>query len=397
MNNMKQNNNNIFERNMRKTMVIIVLIVFFVIDITVSNVYKLLFGYSFHDKRQYIEKNIEETYRISSDIYHHDLAKNIYLENSIWGGKNYTVATDSLGFKVEKPKNTPMISDKYRIAFIGDSFTEGIGVRYQDTFVGKIANHLLENNIEVLNAAVASYSPIIYYKKINYLLGKGLKFNELVVFIDISDVQDEALYYQMSDDNNVVSKNKKEDTLKNESISNKIKKTIKNNFILTYFALNQVDNFIFDSDVKKQQPMSAINLVRSMWTVDEKIFKAYGNEGLKKAEFYMDKLYNLLKNNNISLTIAVYPWPDQIYNNDLNSIQVKHWRKWAQKNKIGFLNYFPCFISQSLKSKTNNFDKSKQYFINGDVHWNEKGHKLISNEFLAFYNNNNGKCVELGH
>jgi len=48
---------------------------------------------------------------------------------------------------------------------------------------------------EILNAAAVSYSPRIYYLKTKYLIEeKGLVFDELYVFIDISDIQNEIVY-----------------------------------------------------------------------------------------------------------------------------------------------------------------------------------------------------------
>ena len=383
---------NIFEQNPNKTIVAIVLIALLIIDITAANLYKLFLGYEFYERNKIkIERSqrIEKEYRIASDIYHHDLAKNIYFENGKWGGKNYTVATDSLGFKSEKPKDTPMISKKNRIVFIGDSFTEGIGLQHKDTFVGRIADILSERNIEVLNAAVASYSPIIYYRKIKHFLDRGLKFDELVVFIDISDIEDEALKYEMSQSNTVKSK------------TNKVKNTIRNNSIITNLLV-QTKNAVFYkkgiTDKKKYYKNRSadknLNLRRAMWTIEESIFKDYGDVGLKKAEYYMNQLYHLLKLNNVALTIAVYPWPDQIINNDLNSIQVKYWMKWALQKQVNFLNYFPCFINQSLQKQSSNLIAIEKYFTDGDVHWNEEGHKLIASEFISFYNRQNCECAE---
>src|SRR5262249_13185665 len=56
------------------------------------------------------------------------------------------------------------------------------------------------DRIEFLNAGVASYSPSIYYKKIKYLLDRGLKFDEVVLLSDSSDVEDEATSYFCIDD-----------------------------------------------------------------------------------------------------------------------------------------------------------------------------------------------------
>ena len=76
---------------------------------------------------------------------------------------------------------------------MGDSFTEGGLLDYTDTFVGRIDSDLGEKKIEVLNAGVSSYSPIIYWRKIKYLIeDMKLKFDEVVVFIDISDPYDET-------------------------------------------------------------------------------------------------------------------------------------------------------------------------------------------------------------
>ena len=66
-----------------------------------------------------------------------------------------------------------------------------------------LIKNLIKDLYEVLNAGVGSYSPIIYWRKIKYLIEDvGLRFDEVVVYIDISDAQDEASYYELSDDGN---------------------------------------------------------------------------------------------------------------------------------------------------------------------------------------------------
>ena len=384
---MKQGN--IFEKNPIKTIVVTVFSALLIIDITAANLNKHFFSNVFHDKGQHNSQEIEKTYRVVSNIYHHDLAKNVYLENAIWGDAKYTVATDSLGFRSEKPRDIPMISKKYRMVFIGDSFTEGIGIQYQDSFVGRIAETLLEKNIEVLNAAVSSYSPIIYYRKIKHILDLEFNFDELVVFIDISDVVDEANHYEMSPSNTVRRKENSVVKLEKVSMGWKLKTMVKSNSIMSYFILNKIHDFLFNNE-----PKSQINRRRSMWTIDRSIFEEYGNEGLKKSAFYMTQLSNLLKQNNITLTIAVYPWPDQIFNNDLDSIQVRYWRNWAQHEQVNFLNYFPCFVNQSSQNPASNSVTLESYFFKGDVHWNDKGHELIASEFISYYSRQNGKCTD---
>ena len=82
----------------------------------------------------------------------------------------------------------------------------------------------------------------------------------------------------------------------------------------------------------------------------------------------------------INLIVVVYPWPDQIINRDLNSRQVSFWQAWAKGRNVQFVNLFPAFISDKDGEAT-----IREYFIPGDVHWNESGHRLVAEKFLRFY------------
>ena len=145
--------------------------------------------------------------RIEHPIYHHTFLPNQQSVEKSIGRDTYTLITNSLGFKDFSSKNIELQNKNKRILFIGDSITEGVLLDYEDTFVGIIAKKLSANNIEVLNAARGSYSPIIYWKKTKHLIEQnGLKFDELIVFLDISDPQDEAMFYDLDKNENVVGK-----------------------------------------------------------------------------------------------------------------------------------------------------------------------------------------------
>ena len=99
----------------------------------------------------------------------------------------------------------------------------------------------------------------------------------------------------------------------------------------------------------------------------------------------MEKLHSLLKKNNIKLSIAVFPWPDNIWYEDLNSIHVKLWSDWAENNNIDFINHFPSIV----KTKITDLDKIKlleKYYIPGDPHFNANGNRLIATDFLDYFN-----------
>ncbi len=134
--------------------------------------------------------NAERGVRIKHPVYHHTLAAN-YDGFARWGNKSeYRFCTNNDGLKV---KCGAINNDKsYDIGFLGDSFTEGVSLPYEKTFVGLIAEKFPEKKIA--NLAVASYSPTIYYLKLVDFLNKGYQFKELVVYVDIGDIRDEANY-----------------------------------------------------------------------------------------------------------------------------------------------------------------------------------------------------------
>ena len=391
---MNDKRQNIFERNPNKTVFMLLSIVVLILDLSVASIYTQVKGHGLFENPAAAAARIEKSYRIGSDIYHHDLAKRASVDNARWGGIEYAIATDSLGFKNREVKEISLTAVDKRIVFIGDSFTEGVGVEYQGTFVGKIASQLEKENIEVLNAGVVSYSPTIYWRKLKYLLEDlGLKFDELVVYIDISDIQDDAIYYWLSENETVAGLNVP------QSSEHTLKSFITRHTILTYIVLNFLHNLIaspIDDSGLDDQPLYD-HYQRSMWTIDEAVFEEMGKKGLENSEHFLDLIATLTNTHEIKLTIAVYPWREQIEHNDLDSIQVNFWKEWAKKADVAFLNYFPCFIKQDNSRAENSSTIDKHFFV-GDAHWNETGHNVIARNFLSSYRNthsDDNACIEV--
>jgi hypothetical protein len=88
---------------------------------------------------------------IRDPVYHHTLRPKFDGFDK-WGNKDYPFVTNSLGFRDASTRDVPLVAFRKRIVFIGDSFTEGIGVPYQETFVGKFAGAFPD--LDVLNAGV---------------------------------------------------------------------------------------------------------------------------------------------------------------------------------------------------------------------------------------------------
>ncbi len=348
---------NLFERNPKKTVLAVVLLFAIFVDFSA--------GYFF----------IPKISGRPSDYYHHDLKK--YFKDRVsWGSEEQFIYTDSLGFKDAGNRRVELAGDKRRIVFIGDSFVEGVGMPYQKTFIGLIDGKLDKSKFEILNAAVASYSPKLYYLKVKYLVENlGLKFDELYVYIDISDIQDEITYedffpipagsfksiYVYADA-----------FFKQHSVI--YSGWLRENLLrLGYLVKNRGGN----AAATRDQYYDDYYKTRDLWTDDERSYDAWGKKGVDLAVGNMDKLYRLCKDHGIKLTVAVYPWPHQIKARDIDSKQVAVWKKFTQDRGLAFIDYFPDFIGSSSPDSI-----IQKYFIKGDVHWNEAGHGLIAQGWL---------------
>ncbi len=365
---------NIFEKHAK--LVIFCILVFGIIfsDFLVANIYKLVHGDSFYNTTVNPAIITEKKYRISSNIYHHDLKKNV-ITTANWGPLQYPMITNSLGFRDQENANIAQKGDKYRIMFMGDSFVEGSGVPYPDSFVG-ILRQKYAPKYEILNAGVISYAPTVYYRKTRYLIEQqGLKFDEMVVLIDISDISDEVERY--ADYDEATGLDKPLPVIAPEEPKTQIiRQFFKNNSIL-YAIPRIIKNRKLESSEVNSAPEKnpMINYRRSLWTVDKNLYNQYGEAGLKKAKANILNLKKLLDKHQIKLSLGVYPWPAQIYYNDLNSIQVTEWQAFCQQNKITFVNLFPEFISENAEA---NKKALTEYYIKNDMHWNKKGNQKVA-------------------
>ena len=373
---------NRFEKHPVLVVTIITLLIILTTDFIAATIYEGVVGDPFYYSIADPNRGLNRKARISSPDFHHGLKPNISLPVR-WGPFDYIISTNNLGLKDRQPRTVSLVPEGKRFLFIGDSFTEGVGLSHDQTFVGLIANAWADKKIEVLNAGVSSYAPSIYFKKVRYLLEEvKLKTHELVVFIDISDPFDELNRYQKKE----ASAGKKEASTPKRSFLpslQAVKYFFRNHSILysipRYFTIRK------KHEQKQFEPKEnfILNYKRGRWTVDEGYLADFGEPGSIIMKERMDQLLRLARSHDIKMTIAVYPWPTQIYSRDLDSIQVKIWSEWAEKNRVGFINLFPAFVSMDEKTNRRTLET---YFFPQDMHWNAAGHEKVANEFLLQFN-----------
>jgi hypothetical protein len=131
-----------------KKILLMTFIVFLIFDLILG---KFLY-------KKFLRKDFIDTYDKAyiGSIYDHTHDKNL---DVFTGNIRWRLCTDSNGFRVFC--NNKLNKKKFDIAVIGDSYAAGVGLKYEETFVGIFSEKIGVD--KVANLGVASYSPSIYY------------------------------------------------------------------------------------------------------------------------------------------------------------------------------------------------------------------------------------------
>lgn len=330
-------------------------------------------------------------FRAYHPYYHHGLKPNVSARTT-WDAVNYYhFYTNSLGFRDEKIRDVDLETDKTRFLIIGDSHTEGVGLEFSDTFTGQLISLTNSSRFEFLNAGVVSYSPKLYYLKTKFLIEQtGLKFDHLLVFIDISDIQNELAYEDFEPGNNI-----------GVDIRIHHVNTFFKDYSMVWYTIQhyqekqRIEAFYKEANREIKNPKTDLystffsdfsnsELLRDKafhdigtWYLDKEKFEKWGRKGLTLESEYMQKLVHLCQENNIKISISIHPWPVQIKFGDVNSIQVQFWSEFARQQNIGFINHFPVFFDLNQK-----INVVKECYQKGDVHWNARGSDIASETIL---------------
>lgn len=317
--------------------------------------------------------------RKQDPVYDHTLAPR-YDGVDSWGEARYRLITNSLGFKDAAPREVAAKANTRRILLIGDSYTEGVGLEFQDTFAGMLhrAGQGRSAKVEFLNAGVVSYSPTIYFAKIKHLLETGLEFSEVVVLPDLSDIQDEAWFYYCIDEI-AEYRVRCSSTAPPDNIWFRSRTP---NYWQTHFVLTDRLRLLIKRQFQvwsgKQKQTALAPSSRSGWVVPGydlgKDYAPLGLDGaIERSLRHMQALADLLAARNIPLTIAVYPWPMQVAIGDRDSRHVRLWREFCQRRCKAFIDLYP----EVFAAKDARADWYEHYFIVGDTHYSAEGNRLL--------------------
>ncbi len=315
--------------------------------------------------------------------YHHGLAAKRVITDT-WGKLHYTLATNSLGFKDSTPRDVPMQSAGPRLMFIGDSFTEGMGFPYEQTWVGLVGKALSTQGIEVLNGGVSSYCPKTVYYKTKALLEGGLQLSHIVFFIDISDMDDEMLF------NDFVPANKDpDDTWAGRYVKTAYPPTLAQYSLMYRTFLRWQRQDPWRGKTIFTEPHTGERFLfdpreRGTWTRGQE--PSWLQAAEESAAYYVTKLASLCAAHGIGFEIAIYPWPQDIQANDAQSRYRTVWQRFSAEQHVGLYDLHDVFIPADPALQRQILERD---FIPGDAHWSAAGHQVVAVEWLRQYRQRN--------
>jgi hypothetical protein len=326
----------------------------------------------------------------NKDFYTYNLKKNCFAFEHKGKTPSYKVFTNNNGHRFSNKKS---FKSENKIIFLGDSFTYGFGVSYDESIPGQISQKV-GSKYDILNFGVPGYSPSINLFKLKEYIkdNQNIKITKIFYLLDLTDVHDESNRW-------IKIPGIKQPVIVNENLKKEIKKKffIKNSFrtsrYVAYILNNSVRNLkkkIIASYTTKQ---NIIDEKGTYWgsfthTSQKKLYedKQFSNIWKKNYKLGLDliekKIINISKlsdNLNAEFYIVIHPWKESIElgQNEFN------WEKYS--NRLCALS--KCtklinFFDDVKQIKNNNLNwKTKLYFYK-DIHFNKEGNKLYAEKIF---------------
>ena len=371
--------------------IIIIILIFLTFDV-------IFFSLLPEDLKSKLYNN--RAHRIKSFYYHHDFRPNASFYD-VWGYERYKIFTNNLGFK---DKSNRKISFKNRnILFIGDSFTEGVGIKYDETFVGIIEKKLKKkyDDIEILNAGVQSYSTSIYLSKIYHLVErKKLPITDIVIMVSGGDIFDDYFkYLDLNEEfilNHVDKKNKyliniinfiKSNTLTYQLITLITPPKVIPERIKSIFSKEKIEKNYKEKEKKllliKNEEIDKMKFLTNrdyayFYSIEE--FNNWGKKAIDKSIGNLEEISKITKKNKINLNILyliepilILKQPDKKqYDYLINGL--KNLEK--QNVKVNIL-------GNMYNNYKDEYDTYKNLFFINDIHFNKKGNLEVAKEIMT--------------
>jgi len=337
-----------------------------IIDLLLSNTvldYKNCFKY---DEYYYeLKKNCKESYRFKETF---PIVETI---------------TDEMGLRVGK-KSPQKSKEKKNIFIFGDSFTYGVGLEFEKTFVGLIEEKK-KKEYNVFNFGVGSYSPSVHLYKLKNILKKNIIPEKIILFLDLTDVLDEAGRWDYDDKSNLLKLKTNyvyKRSLTKEKFTKRNFKLLTNLFSYINFYLREIKD---KTKIKIQNERKIKTSIQGSFTYTKKSLlnerfwkKNMFDYGIIKLEKRLSEIAKISKNINSDLFIVIYPWAETLEFGQDEFNWSEYVKKICIKNKCKLIDAIPNF--KSYKNQNINWS-NELYFLN-DEHFNQKGALVLFNAVI---------------
>ncbi len=276
----------------------------------------------------------------------------------------------------------------YRVLLLGDSFTMGKGVKDDETAAVRLEKMLtdaLGRKVEVLNAGVDSYAPILSYLQLkNFLI--GLEPDLIVLNFDMSDLVQEDVYRSQAvrSGGEIVAVPAPGEVF---TFTKRLDRWINSNLYFLAAAYRGLDEFIDRRSVKEEPKANRGVLERRNFLIMEHTVE---NEKERSREWKqvfesISRIKGLADRKKVPFFVAIYPWGHQVNEKEwqpgrfdfirrgsaatLESVQTLE--RMSAENGIELLNAFPAFKAYSV---------DKPLYFNNDHHWTPEGNRLFAEE-----------------
>ena len=312
--------------NLKNIFIVVLLLVIF--DFIYTNINKTLFSFDFENLNSKIHGNFK---------------KNIkeYYKTPIHGKTLF--CTDNNGFRNNCDKSN---QKNFDYLLVGNIFTEGIDLNFEDTYAGIIED--TNKHLKFANLGNRSLNLFGIEKKISNIIDENyVSFDQVIIFIG-------PRFFQENKDNINISK---------KITITSIKRKIMENF----FYFNEFYHWVlFRIDKKRIWAYSENN----HYTKNIRIKKTF----IKSLE----NIYKKLKDNNKSLSLVIYPYPNHFIYKNFDTKYINELQEFCKLRCSTFINMIEVF---NLKLKNKDLWESiNQIYLPYSVHFNKGGNKLIAIE-----------------
>lgn len=272
------------------------------------------------------------------------------IETKVFGKIVYI---DKYGYRVPD-KNYLYKKDNSGFLILGDSTSFGVGVKEQETFVGRLRSDYPSSNF--FNTSVIGYSLSNYNKVLKNKLNDNYKIKHVILFLNINDVDFESNIFQDG--------NTKELSINNDNFT--FINWMKNNYIFNNLHYYLRERSIFYMWIKGL-------FTKTQERFYSHVYNLYHNKNnITKLNFEIKNIKKNMQIYNGNLIVIILPYEFQTRRNYCNENYLfpqNILKKILLKNSIKFYDYTSEFCNQK---------NAKNFFLKFDpVHLSQNGHDFV--------------------